>query len=379
MSDRSCPVCHTPFSSAWILLAEKARFDQTQATHLCPQCTAAVGMSESLPSTATNHAHYRNRVWSGPPASWLQESEDGDIVGPTPQFVVERLRERVATTQHAVTSPSARVLEVGCRDGLGLETLARHTRLNVMGLEPWSSWAQQAKARGLAIETTPLEDWTDDRRFDVIVEYDLIQHLPNPIQHLHHIAQRLTDDGLAIIETPNLIGSFGDLLDDILRADSPVVYTPRALATACLQAGLHPIEVHAEAEIRMICRRTSPAQTILQSGPSAMEVAHLAWGNDLRRGVKQALVRRGPTRDVVRTATRIHRRCPSPGARADIAIELANQFERTGDYHQAIKWLKRSLIDRTDPQVQAALDQLRGVMAVITHDTTPHAGLRLAS
>jgi hypothetical protein len=195
-----------------------------------------------------------------------------------------------------------------------------------------------------------------------VLDLDMLPHMPDPVAHLRAVADRMRERGVAMIAVPNLLGVTGDLADDVLRGDSPHMFTPRALATACRRAGLMPFVIAAGPELRMLCRRDTCSEAIV-SGPDAMSVAHSAWGNDLRLSIKRALAEHGPTPRVLRTAADVHRQCPSPGARADIAIEIAVHCERCSDYEQAAAWLRRSLEDRTDAEVEATLAQLDHVLA----------------
>jgi SAM-dependent methyltransferase len=331
--------------------------------------TEATELSEQ----ASLEAMYRARIWSGYPLSLLWEDDRGAIHGPNLERRLARYRERIVDVRQALAGRSSRprVLEVGCRDAFLLESLRASLPIDTEGLEIWSPWRQQAQHRGVAVHNTTLENWADKERFDVVVDCDLLCHLPEPVEHLRHVAERLAPGGLAIIEVPNLLGVQGDLLRHVLRSDSPLAFTPRALITACRRAGLLPIRMHKGTEIRLTCRRIVPDESAVTAGPDAPTVAHLAWGNDLRRGVKRALAQTGPTRETLRMAARVYRRCPYAASRADIAIEIAAQCERCSDYDQATKWLSRSLADRQDPEVEATLAQLQRLAATVRYVTAP--------
>ncbi len=61
-------------------------------------------------------------------------------------------------------------------------------------------------------------------------------------------------------------------------------------------------------------------------------------------------------------AKSVHTRCPCPDTRADIAIEIAISAERCSDYETATAWLRTSLEDRADPEVEDTLGQLEVVI-----------------
>ena len=367
-----CPVCACPFDLSWPLLARQARYEEPIETHVCPSCTFT---RTGDPSRADNdRGFYLCRVYGGPPPSLLLEDEAGRIGAPDEPTRRQRLRERMLTIRHAVWATgvegSPSILHVGAGDGM-LLAVAKGVLpgAEVRGLEPWVPWRAAAERRGVPTENTTLEAWDAPPRFDVVIDFDLLSHLPDPVAHLKAIAGRLTERGTAVIGVSNLLGTTGDLARHVLRGDSPSAFTPRALATACRRAGLMPMLIEAGPELRMVCRLDQPSNAVV-NGPDAMSVAHSAWGNDLRLSVKRALAEHGPSVECLRTAARVHRRCPSPAARADIAIEIAVHCERCSDYESAAKWLSWSLEDRDDPEVKATLDQLlavtervRGVLA----------------
>lgn len=336
-------------------------------TRICPRCTLACTGAVTRPSN--DAAFYRARVYAGAPASMLVEDERGRIVAPTPADHRTRLRERMLLLRHAVAAAGVdgapSILHVGSGEGLLLAVARRvFGGADVQGLEPWQPWRSSARAREIPTDACTLETWATQRRFDLVVDVDVLPHLPDPVAHLRAVADRLLPGGVALVAVPNLLGVTGDLANDVLRGDSPRVFTPRALATACRRAGLMPFVVMGGPELRMLCRRAACSDAIV-SGPDAMSVAHEAWGNDLRLSIKQALAEHGPTPRVLRTAAKVHARCPSPGARADIAIEIAVHCERCSDYEGAAAWLQRSLEDRADPEVEATLGQVRQVLASV--------------
>ena len=363
----TCPICTTAFGDHWPLLSRRARHEEPIETRLCPRCTLAC--TGTVPSALNDASFYRARVYAGASASMLVEDERGRIVAPTEDAHRTRLRERMLLLRHAVSAAgvdgSPSILHVGSGDGR-LLAVARgvFAGADVLGLEPWQPWRVSARAREVPTDASTLETWSTERRFDLAVDVDVLPHLPDPVAHLRALTERLHPHGVALIAVPNLLGVTGDLAEDVLRGDSPRAFTPRALATACRRAGLMPFVVVGGPELRMLCRR-APCSDAVVSGPDAMSVAHEAWGNDLRLSIKRALAEHGPTPRVMRAAAMVHGKCPSPGARADIAIEIAVHCERCSDYEAAAGWLQRSLEDRADAEVEATLAQVREVIASV--------------
>jgi len=350
----ACPVCTAPFEAPWLLLQRLAA-DERVPTHLCPRCTVA---RTGRPQYDAD-AGYRARLCVGDPTA-LVERDDGRLTRAETGKRRGPMRRRLDDLGRALSAIDGdgrpRVLHVGARDGEFLAAARHRFPLETVGLEPWRPWATAARERGLAIATTTLERWEDAQRFDVVVEHGLLSHLCDPVDHLRRIAARLHPRGAAVIEVPNLLAGAGAAAE-VLSVQRPFTFTARSLVTACKRAGLVPIFAVAEQRLVVLCR-PAPASQCVSPGPDAGEVALSVWGNDLRIELKRALARTGATAAAVTMAAGVHRRCTHAPTRADLAIEIANACERDSDLDGAAYWLKTSLRDRTDAEVEATLQRL---------------------
>jgi len=105
------------------------------------------------------------------------------------------------------------LLDVGCATGVMLD-VARLRGWDVRGVD------LSAYASGIAREYYNLDVFTgtlheaafDDRSFDVVFMYDVIEHLTDPRSLLEEAARVLKDDGLLVINTPNVEGFLAKLL-----------------------------------------------------------------------------------------------------------------------------------------------------------------------
>lgn len=100
-----------------------------------------------------------------------------------------------------------RLLDVGCAHGWFLEATANS--FDALGIEPDEAVYKATAARGLPIRLgyfpTVLRD---DEKFDIIVFNDVFEHIPDSEQVLAACHDRLTDDGVLVLNLPSSRGSF---------------------------------------------------------------------------------------------------------------------------------------------------------------------------
>ncbi len=97
------------------------------------------------------------------------------------------------------------LLEIGCGQGLFLEQ-ARQAGYRAVGVEPNESTSSYAREKlGLDVRTATLvESGLQEDSMDVIVMLHVIEHLDDPNSEVLEIRKIMKDDGLLVIETPNI-------------------------------------------------------------------------------------------------------------------------------------------------------------------------------
>ncbi len=116
-----------------------------------------------------------------------------------------------------------KVLEIGCADG-SLLTLIRQHGAMVFGVEPSSYAAHLAKDRDLRI----YKDFSqvDEVDFDVIILFDVLEHMDNPVKQISAMKNRLRKGGIIIMVFPN----FASIEARILREKWFGLELPRHLS-----------------------------------------------------------------------------------------------------------------------------------------------------
>ncbi|MDV7340803.1 class I SAM-dependent methyltransferase [Terasakiella sp. A23] len=95
-----------------------------------------------------------------------------------------------------------KLLDVGCGAGYFLSYLTDHG-VDCRGLEVTKGLAQYCQKRGLNVDATDLGDEADGT-YDVIVMFDVLEHVYNPVELLKTANRKLKDNGYLILYTPNI-------------------------------------------------------------------------------------------------------------------------------------------------------------------------------
>ena len=117
----------------------------------------------------------------------------------------ERLdaRPRVRAVSQLLKGQSGRVLDVGCGKGLFLAGL-RDQGWQAVGVEMSEVSGKHARSLNLEVFSKPLEKCGFDQgSFDVVTLFHSLEHMPNPVQLLHHIHNLLRPGGYMVVEVPN--------------------------------------------------------------------------------------------------------------------------------------------------------------------------------
>lgn len=140
-----------------------------------------------------------------------------------------------------------KVLEIGCGPGLMLAAFHRNG-WRVLGIERNEAVAAAARrALGLEIISAAVEELPMDAQFDLIVMFQVLEHIGGPLQLLIECAKRLAPGGRLIINVPNFSSWQSRFAGPKwLHLDVPrhvVHFTPQTLATTLERAGLRLVEL----------------------------------------------------------------------------------------------------------------------------------------
>jgi SAM-dependent methyltransferase len=146
------------------------------------------------------------------------------------RFFIERTIRTLGLTQ------PARILDAGCGSGGNLALLGRFG--TVYGFEYDPEAREAAASRGIATIAAgalPQDVPFADDRFDLIGMFDVLEHLPQPVESLRALSARLAPEGALLVTVPalpQLWGPHDDVHNHVRR------YTDTTLRAHVQAAGL---------------------------------------------------------------------------------------------------------------------------------------------
>jgi SAM-dependent methyltransferase len=132
----------------------------------------------------------------------------------------------------------ARILDVGCGAGLFFDALEQFG--HVEGIESDRIAVEQSGRWKSRIHLGEIETFTADRKFDLILALDVVEHVGSPDALLRHASSLLARNGRMLITAPAfdwLWTSHDDLNHHVKR------YTAAEVRGLVRKAGLEPIEI----------------------------------------------------------------------------------------------------------------------------------------
>lgn len=94
------------------------------------------------------------------------------------------------------------MFEVGCATGFFMD-LARQRGWETGGIDISEYAIKKAREKGLAASATTLESYQSEKKFDVIVMQDLIEHVKDPVDVINRAKNLLAENGLLLFTTPD--------------------------------------------------------------------------------------------------------------------------------------------------------------------------------
>jgi SAM-dependent methyltransferase len=151
---------------------------------------------------------------------------------------------------------AGRALDVGCGAGyLGERLIGRGWR--VTGVEPDAAACARAREVGVdACHGTLAEVELEADAYDLVIFRHSLEHTPDPVRDLRHVARTLCPGGTVLISVPNFASRWRNIFGSRwFPLDLPrhrTHFTPEGIRRALEQAGLRAIEIsHASISVSL--------------------------------------------------------------------------------------------------------------------------------
>lgn len=231
---------------------------------VCPNCGAA-GAKPKVLSVAFRAVHLRQRRWvllacpgcecrfftdpEGAPAPAVADYADDEMLtrGRATLYLQHGagLAQLIRPIASLPNGPGARLLDIGCGFGFGLDFAIRARGWSGLGIDPAGIAALGATRLGLLIEQRLLgaDEPAMCGVFDVVMAAETIEHVSDPAAFLRILVSTMADDGVLILTTPDAVairpetpkGQLAGLLSPGLHV---VLQSEHSLRRLLLQAGL---------------------------------------------------------------------------------------------------------------------------------------------
>jgi 2-polyprenyl-3-methyl-5-hydroxy-6-metoxy-1,4-benzoquinol methylase len=140
--------------------------------------------------------------------------------------------------------PGARILEIGCGEGILIYELQK-LGFNVQGVEPGKSSSERARKKGLDVITGYFIGSEIKSVFDAVIFSHVLEHLPKPIAVLKQASSLLSTDGYLLLIQTNYEGIVPRWYKERWYAWSTHEhywhFTPKGLKYITRQVSLHPV------------------------------------------------------------------------------------------------------------------------------------------
>ena len=141
------------------------------------------------------------------------------------------------------------LLEVGCAFGtFCVELAARNAFKEIVGIEPAPDLAEISRARGIEVVEQTIEKthFPQQKKFDVVVNFEVLEHLFSPVEFLRACRRFLMPGGLMVLTCPNgegfdvsVLGTASDTIDH----EHVNYFNPDSVRILFKRAGFRVLEV----------------------------------------------------------------------------------------------------------------------------------------
>jgi 2-polyprenyl-3-methyl-5-hydroxy-6-metoxy-1,4-benzoquinol methylase len=159
----------------------------------CNKCGLRWGNSKSYPSNL-NSIYNRNYF----------NSENAAKIGYKSYFNENKLKNRTFNYWYKKIEKNSNIgtcLDVGCAYGYSVK-VAKNRGWQASGIDISEYAISNAKKNNLDVTCTDFFNFNDERKYDLITAWDVIEHMLSPMKFIHKSITHLNNGGLLSITTP---------------------------------------------------------------------------------------------------------------------------------------------------------------------------------
>ena len=220
---KPCPACNAPDGRVVYPAVKDPITTERFRIRMCPRCGLAYTETHFTDADRFYPKKYR-------------------AYGPLVTRILGLLYDLRVSRWSRLESAGGSVLEIGCGSGLMLAAFRRRG-WRVLGLERNEEAAEIGRrAHGLEISAVPLEKLSRTAPFDLIVLFNVLEHIGDPVSLLRECTCRLAQNGRLVVVVPNFASWQARMAGpQWFHLDVPrhlVHFTPETLRDTLERAGL---------------------------------------------------------------------------------------------------------------------------------------------
>ena len=222
---RACPLCG---SGEHFILSRSMQFRLDCTTVICKGCGFC--FVSPAPTEAACRSFYRDayaHYYGG-----IHPILEPESVRETPEET-----ERFGTIERCRRVSGSRLLEIGPGNGRFL-VLASRRGARCHAIEPSQEFRSRLASMGITpvgefLETTPAA-----KSYDIIVLFQVLEHFHDPVASVRAICELLNDDGILVLDVPNIWKPYRSLDRHFLRYVHLSYFSPLSLGRLLQSQGL---------------------------------------------------------------------------------------------------------------------------------------------
>ena len=246
---RACPVCGSE---------EAESLEDFLNTYKVQKCTTCLTSFVNPCPTQEALAHYYNECKCNAMLGALLRSRHlakNAILTERVQFLLDLIKKEL------VHKPRLRILEVGCNSGAFLSELKAAlfaenllARCELFGIDLDKAAIEKNVDPEIILEAISVEAYAEhsNEKYDVVVHFELIEHLPDPFLFMGSVGKLLNAGGIHHFHTPNANGfdnlalgynQFRGLAHGIFPPMHLQAFTPQNIVHFSLRAGFKVVQI----------------------------------------------------------------------------------------------------------------------------------------